>query len=39
MPRAILLQDVESLGERGTVVAVSAGYLRNYLRPRGLAEP
>jgi large subunit ribosomal protein L9 len=39
MPRAILLQDVESLGERGAVVDVSAGYLRNYLLPRKLAEP
>jgi large subunit ribosomal protein L9 len=39
MPQAILLQDVESLGERGTVVDVSAGYLRNYLQPRQLAEP
>ncbi|MBV9819199.1 MAG: 50S ribosomal protein L9 [Solirubrobacterales bacterium] len=39
MPQAILLQDVESLGERGTVVDVSAGYLRNYLVPRRLAEP
>src|SRR5437588_9246847 len=39
MPQAILLQDVESLGERGTVVDVSAGYLRNYLVPRKLAEP
>ena len=38
MPRAILLDDVESLGERGTVVDVSAGYLRNYLIPRKLAE-
>ena len=38
MPRAILLQDVESLGERGAVVDVSAGYLRNYLVPRKLAE-
>ena len=38
MPQAILLQDVESLGERGTVVDVSAGYLRNYLLPRKLAE-
>jgi large subunit ribosomal protein L9 len=38
MPQAILLQDVESLGERGTVVDVSAGYLRNYLLPRQLAE-
>jgi large subunit ribosomal protein L9 len=39
MPAAILLQDVESLGERGTVVDVSAGYLRNFLVPRKLAEP
>src|SRR5438445_1649854 len=38
MPQAILLQDVDSLGERGTVVDVSAGYLRNYLLPRKLAE-
>jgi large subunit ribosomal protein L9 len=38
VPRAILLQDVESLGERGAVVDVSAGYLRNYLLPRKLAE-
>jgi large subunit ribosomal protein L9 len=38
MPQAILLQDVEALGERGTVVDVSAGYLRNYLLPRKLAE-
>lgn len=38
MPRAILLQDVESLGERGAVVDVSAGYLRNFLLPRKLAE-
>lgn len=39
MARAILLEDVEALGERGTVVDVSAGYLRNYLLPRKLAEP
>jgi large subunit ribosomal protein L9 len=39
VPQAILLQDVESLGERGAVVDVSAGYLRNYLLPRKLAEP
>ena len=39
MPQAILLQDVESLGERGTVIDVSPGYLRNYLLPRKLAEP
>jgi large subunit ribosomal protein L9 len=39
MAQAILLEDVESLGERGSVVDVSAGYLRNYLLPRKLAEP
>lgn len=39
MPQAILLQDVESLGERGAVVDVSPGYLRNYLQPRKLAQP
>jgi large subunit ribosomal protein L9 len=39
MAQAILLQDVEALGERGTVVDVSPGYLRNYLVPRKLAQP
>jgi large subunit ribosomal protein L9 len=39
MPQAILLQDVDELGERGTVVDVSKGYLRNYLIPRKLAQP
>jgi large subunit ribosomal protein L9 len=39
MPQAILLQDVDTLGERGAVVDVAAGYLRNYLLPRKLAEP
>jgi large subunit ribosomal protein L9 len=39
MPQAILLQDVEELGEKGAVVDVSAGYLRNFLLPRKLAEP
>ena len=39
MAQAILLQDVEPLGERGTVVDVSPGYLRNYLVPRKLAQP
>jgi large subunit ribosomal protein L9 len=39
MPQAILLQDVDALGERGKVVDVSSGYLRNYLLPRKLAEP
>ena len=39
MPQAILLQDVDTLGDRGDVVDVSPGYLRNYLMPRKLAEP
>jgi len=39
MPQAILLQDVEQLGDRGTVVDVSSGYLRNFLIPRKLAQP
>ena len=39
MPEAILLEDVESLGEKGNVVDVSKGYLRNYLIPRKLATP
>jgi large subunit ribosomal protein L9 len=39
MPQAILLQDVEQLGDRGAVVDVSKGYLRNFLIPRKLAEP
>jgi large subunit ribosomal protein L9 len=29
---------VESLGEKGTIVDVSSGYLRNFLLPRKLAE-
>ncbi|MCB0828534.1 MAG: 50S ribosomal protein L9 [Solirubrobacterales bacterium] len=37
--QAILLADVEGLGENGTAVEVSPGYLRNYLQPRGLAQP
>src|SRR6201986_1432016 len=39
MPEAVLLQDVDTLGEQGTVVDVSKGYLRNYLMPRKLAQP
>ncbi len=39
MAQAILLADVENLGDRGTVVDVSSGYLRNYLVPRKLAQP
>jgi large subunit ribosomal protein L9 len=39
MPEAILLQDVENVGQKGAVVDVSKGYLRNYLIPRKLAQP
>ena len=39
MPEAILTQDVEHLGAKGTVVEVSKGYLRNFLIPRKLAQP
>lgn len=39
MPQAILTQDVPELGERGAVIDVSAGYLRNFLVPRKLAAP
>lgn len=39
MAQAILLADVEGLGENGTAIEVSSGYLRNYLQPRGLAQP
>jgi len=35
---AILLQDINGLGDAGTVVPVARGYMRNYLQPRGLAE-
>jgi large subunit ribosomal protein L9 len=38
MAQAILLQDVETLGERGDVIDVAPGYLRNYLVPRKLAQ-
>ncbi len=34
----ILLQDVDKVGLRGEVVSVSRGYMRNYLKPRRLAE-
>jgi large subunit ribosomal protein L9 len=39
MAQAILLKDVESLGQAGEAVDVSPGYLRNYLLPRKLAQP
>jgi large subunit ribosomal protein L9 len=37
--QAILLKDLETLGERGDVIDVAPGYLRNYLVPRKLAQP
>jgi large subunit ribosomal protein L9 len=37
--QAILLKDVEDLGEAGDAVDVSPGYLRNFLVPRKLAQP
>jgi large subunit ribosomal protein L9 len=39
MPEAILLKDVEGVGEKGSVVEVSKGYMRNFLIPRKLAQP
>jgi len=36
--QAILLKDVDGLGEAGGVIEVSPGYLRNYLAPRKLAQ-
>ena len=39
MAQAILLRDVDNLGERGDVIDVSPGYLRNYLAPRKIAQP
>lgn len=39
MAQAILLKDVDKLGERGDVIDVSPGYLRNFLAPRRLAQP
>ena len=36
--QAILLTEVEGLGETGAVVSVARGYMRNFLEPRGLAE-
>ena len=36
--QVILTHDVEKLGQRGDIVDVSRGYVRNFLVPRGLAE-
>lgn len=37
--RVLLKEDIESLGGRGEIVSVRAGYARNYLLPRGYAIP
>ena len=39
MSEAVLLKDVDGLGEAGDAVEVSPGYLRNFLVPRKLAQP
>ncbi|CAN5627843.1 50S ribosomal protein L9 [soil metagenome] len=36
--QVILTQDVEKIGQRGDIVDVSRGYVRNFLVPRNLAE-
>lgn len=36
--QVILKQDVEKVGQRGDIVDLSRGYVRNYLVPRNLAE-
>lgn len=37
--QVILKQDVKGQGKKGQMVNVSDGYARNYLLPKGLAEP
>jgi large subunit ribosomal protein L9 len=39
LAEAVLLKEVDGLGEAGDAVDVSPGYLRNYLVPRKLAQP
>lgn len=39
MAEAVLLKDVDGLGDAGDAVEVSPGYLRNFLVPRKLAQP
>ena len=36
--KAILLQDIKSLGKKGDLVNVSDGYARNFLFPKNLAK-
>ncbi|MBA3792824.1 MAG: 50S ribosomal protein L9 [Rubrobacter sp.] len=36
--QVILTHDVEKIGQRGDIVDVSRGYVRNFLVPRNLAE-
>jgi large subunit ribosomal protein L9 len=36
--KVILLKDIPNIGERDTVLEVSAGYARNFLLPKNLAE-
>jgi len=36
--QVILRQDVDKIGQRGDIVDVSRGYVRNFLVPRNLAE-
>jgi large subunit ribosomal protein L9 len=37
--KVILTEDVQHLGEAGTIKEVANGYARNYLLPRNLAKP
>jgi large subunit ribosomal protein L9 len=37
--KVVLREDIKKLGNKGEVVEVAEGYGRNYLIPRGLADP
>jgi large subunit ribosomal protein L9 len=37
--KLLLLQDVKTLGKKGSIVEVSDGYARNFLMPKKLAAP
>ena len=37
--KVILTADVKGKGKKGDLIEVSEGYGRNFLMPRGLAEP